>query len=57
MRERPLLDQTDALDSLDVVLGTAVEDGELWGVDLDEAVVHALGIERCHSVLDGADGG
>ena len=37
--------------------GAAVEDRHFGGVDFDEYVVDAGGVEGCHSVLDGRDGG
>ena len=49
-----LLLQTHLLDGLCVLGGAAVQDGDLGGVDLNEHIVHAGGVECGHGVFDGA---
>ena len=40
-------------DLLDILHGRAVEDGELWAVDLYQTVIYAEGIQGCHAMLYG----
>ena len=45
--------QSDALDLLDEISGTAVEDRHLGCIDIDDAVIYAHRVEGTEGMLDG----
>ena len=52
---RILLLESDALDLLDEISGTAVEDRHLGCIDIDDAVIYAHRVEGTEGMLDGGD--